>query len=338
MSSNTTSEHSPATSVAALRWAVVGAGSIGCRHLRNLHALGANGLMAIRRQPTGLEQDLSCVTVSTRLQAAHDDRSAAIICTPSVRHTDDAVAAIEAGYHVLVEKPLATTLPGARAIREAADAHGRIVMVASCLRFHPVLVRLRHLVSSGVLGDAHWLSVWCGQHLAEWRPSREFRDVYSARRDDGGGVLLDLIHEIDYLHWIWGAVRLTAAIIGTGARLAVDVEETADLMLTLPGGAAVTCHLDYLSRPATRGGRLAAAHGSARWDLLAPSLEVWTAEEGWLPERMPPGWTPNRMYSDELIACAGCILHGAANPSPVADGARALAVALEAGERGAAAG
>jgi len=314
-----------------LQWSVVGAGSIGRRHLRNLRALGVPALTAIRRRLEPLGEDLEDVRVSTMLPAAGDDRAAAVICSPTACHAADAIAAVDAGYHVLIEKPLADTAKGAAAIREAATRRGRVVMVGSCLRFHPVLQQLRSLMASGELGETHWAATWCGQHLAEWRPARDLHDAYSARAADGGGVLLDLIHELDYMQWLWGAIRLTSARVGSGARLGIDAEETADLVMELPGGGVATCHLDYLARPATRGGRLAGEDGSARWDLLTPSLDVWTTSSAsWLAQAMPAAWTPNQMYSDELTALADCVLGVADNASSAVDGERALVLALQA--------
>ena len=271
------------------------------------------------------------MNVSTVLPLAEDDLAAAVICSPTACHAADAIAAIDAGYHLLIEKPIAATTEAAAAIGDAAARRGRVVMVGSCLRFHPVLRQLRSLLASGELGETHWAAIWCGQHLADWRPARDLQDAYSARTADGGGVLLDLIHELDYVQWIWGAVRLTSARVGSGARLGIDAEETADLVMQLPGGGVATCHLDYLARPAIRGGRLAGEQGSARWDLLAPSLDVWSGRSSsWQAQPMPAAWAMNQMYCDELSAFAGCVLGVAHNPSSAADGERALALALQA--------
>lgn len=324
-----------AASVCALEWTVVGAGSIGRRHLRNLRALGAASAGVLRRSDEPLTGDLSGVRVHTELPAAGGDRSAAVICTPTGNHAGDAAAAMAAGYHVLIEKPLASTLDGAAVIRDAASHHGKLVMVASCLRFHPIVQELKRSVVSGALGDIHWMALWCGQHLAEWRPQRRMDEAYSARRADGGGVLLDLIHEIDYLHWICGDAEVTSASVGSGARLGIDAEDTADLLLKLAGGGVATCHLDYLARPAMRGGRLAAAGGRACWDLIVPTLDLWTeARPVWHRSTVPDGWSIDRMYGDELIAFADYVLGETENPSPLGEAERALRTALDARQAG----
>lgn len=321
-------------SIRAVHWTVVGAGSIGRRHLTNLRALGAPAPTVVRREAAPLDGDLADVPVVTRLEPAAHDRSAVIICTPTAQHAEDTTTALAAGYHVLLEKPIAATAADATTILDAETQSGRVVMIASCLRFHPVVQQVRQLVQSGELGPVHWAAIWCGQHLADWQPGRDYRHTYRARLADGGGVLLDLIHEIDYLHWIWGDAALVAAHLGDGQRLDIQADETADLVLRLSGAGLATCHLDYLMRPITRGGRLAALHGSARWDLIDQTFELWRdTDPCWRAVPMPAGWMVNQMYCDEIAAFADCVVLGAANPSPTADGARALATAMSARAR-----
>jgi predicted dehydrogenase len=317
--------------VPALRWLVIGAGSIGRRHLRNLLALGARP-SALRRGALPLDDELADVPVTDRLpSAAGGAPGVAVICTPSALHIRDALAAVREGWHVLIEKPLGSSLDGMAELEAEVGRRHAVAMVASCLRFHPVVQAVAELLRTGAVGDVLHVDVWCGQDLREWRPGRDVRDGYSADPALGGGVLLDLIHEIDYLHWWLGAGTVEQAHLVRRGPLALDVEESADLVLTFGGGTVGSCHLDYWARPAVRGGRLLGAGGSLRWDLLAPSLEVWTdAAPAWAAVPMPPRWEPNELYLDELRHLADCVLAGAPTLSPLADGARAVATVLAA--------
>jgi predicted dehydrogenase len=325
------SDFPQAASVTDLRWVVIGAGSIGRRHLRNLVQLGARDVTAVRREPRPFDGDLSRVAATAELPPARDDgRSIAVVCSPTVHHARDGAAALRAGYHVLVEKPVSPAFDGVEVLRQAAEAAGRHVMVGSCLRFHPALCALRAAVQAGRFGRVHWTAVWCGQHLADWRPNRDYRETYSASRAQGGGVLLDLIHEIDYLHWIFGHAELAWASAGDGGGLGIDVEETADLAMRFEAGPLAHVHLDALARPAVRGGVLAGDRGAARWDLLSPSLEVQEVDcLAPRPVVLPANWDLNQMYVDELIAFAS-VVDGSANPSPLDDGEQALRTALDA--------
>ena len=104
----------------------------------------------------------------------------------------------------MIEKPLADRLEGTDALAtEARDQH-RKVQIAYNLRFHPGLLKLRDLIQTGELGRVFWVRAEAGQYLPDWRPSQDYRQSYTARRDLGGGILLDGSHEIDYLMWLLG--------------------------------------------------------------------------------------------------------------------------------------
>jgi predicted dehydrogenase len=314
-----------------MRWVVIGAGSIGRRHLRNLIARGERDLVAVRRETGALDEDLHDVRVVRSLAEARSADAIAIVCTPTARHLDDALAALGAGYHVLVEKPLADAVDRVDELRTAARSAGRTVGVAHCFRFHGLLQLIRRELSSGRIGRPQTAKVWCGQHLADWRPGRDYRETYSARREDGGGVLLDLVHELDYSDWLFGpATDVSAEVRNTGT-LDIDVEDVADVVLRADGGAVVSCHLDYLARPATRGGRAVGERGTIAWDLIGGTAEVNDGHAS-EPLRLPAGWDREDMYRDELTAFADAVSGGAPFPVGIDAGARAVRIALAARE------
>lgn len=322
-----------------LRWIVVGAGSIGRRHLRNLRAHGYADVVAVRRGAAKLDGDLADVPVRATIEEARGGGPAvAIVCTPTALHLDAAIAAARLGCHVLVEKPLAHELTRIDDLRAALERAGTRGGVAHMLRWHPAVRAVRERLAGGDLGRPLHAAVWCGQHLADWHPGTDHRASYSAKRALGGGVVLDLIHEIDELHWLFGRpCRVSARTVATGS-LGIETEDVADLILEFPGGPLATCHLDYLARPAVRGGIVTCERGSLRWDLLRPSVEVARGDR-WTAVPMPDGWQRNDMYLDELRAFAAHVTDGAPFDSGIDDGALAVATALaarRAGEGGAA--
>ena len=313
-----------------LRWIVIGAGSIGRRHLRNLRGLGERDVVAVRRDGAPLDGDLADVPVRRTIEAARGSGPAvAIVCTPTALHLDAAIEAATLGCHVLVEKPLSSDLDRVDELRTALRRAGTRGGVAHMLRWHPAVRAVRERVASGELGRALHAAVWCGQHLADWRPGTDHRASYSADPAQGGGVVLDLLHEIDQLHWLFGRpCRVTARTVATGA-LGIAAEDVADLILEFPAGPVATCHLDYLARPAVRGGHAIFERGAMRWDLLRPSVRV-AEGDGRTEVPMPAGWERNDMYLDELRAFAAHVVRGAPFECGIDDGALAVATAVAA--------
>jgi predicted dehydrogenase len=145
---------------------------------------------------------------------------AAVIGTPNALHAEQAVAFLEAGKHVLVEKPMARTLAEADAMVAAARGSSAWLMVAHCFRFHPDVRALRARVEAGELGEIVKTRGY-GAH-ARWGPSGWFTDPELA----GGGALLDMgVHAIDTTRYLLGdpePVRVCATIGTRYGGYAVD--------------------------------------------------------------------------------------------------------------------
>ena len=142
------------------------------------------------------------VTTDWRVLAADPEVDAAVIGTPNALHAAQAIAFLEAGKHVLVEKPMAPTLAEADAMVAAARGAGAWLMVAHCWRFHPDVRALRARVEAGELGTIVKTRGYGGH--ARWGPSGWFTDPALA----GGGALLDMgVHAIDTTRYLLGDPR-----------------------------------------------------------------------------------------------------------------------------------
>jgi predicted dehydrogenase len=245
-----------------VRVAVLGQGSIGRRH-------------------TGILRDLGC-DVATYDPAADssapseaealDGAAAAVVASPSSEHERQALAAIAAGVPVLVEKPLALNAQGAQRVQRAAAESGVAVDVAMNLRHHPGVRGV-----SAALGDIGRIvraSAWCGSWLPGWRPGTDYRASYSARRELGGGVLLDAIHEIDYVLWLLGPSRRAAGMTAHASSLDLDVEDVAQIHVEHESGALSSIALDYLDREYHRGCRVVGEEGTIDWDWSRGTVRV----------------------------------------------------------------
>lgn len=203
-----------------------------------------------------------------------DGPLAMIIATDTRRHVADALEALERGASVLVEKPLAVDAGAARALLAVADAHAR-VFVGCVLRFQRALRAFTAWLPE--IGAVHAVRIECQTHLPDWRPGRDHRAGYSARADEGG-VLRDLIHEIDYATWIFGTPTRVRGQLSTTGRLGIQAEEGADLQWAAPSGPVVSMRLDYLTRPGRRTMVADGALGSLSWDGIAQRVQLTLAD------------------------------------------------------------
>jgi len=304
--------------------AVLGTGSIGTQHLAALRRIDGVEPIAIPLRPER-RQALTAGGYRTApdLEAAlRLGTELAVIATDSGRHLDDGLAALGRGLDLLVEKPLAPTAADAARLARAAERAGRRLFVGCVLRCSESLALFRKQLPR--VGALHAVRIECQSYLPAWRPDRPYRESYSARAGEGG-VLLDVIHEIDYAGWIFGWPAAVQARLCNLGRLGIEAEEAADLAWATPDGCAVSMHLDYLTRPPRRSMRAAGEFGVVDWDGLAGTVTLALADE---PETVlrSAQTRQDALFAQDLAFITACRHAGASDLATGSDGVRALAV------------
>jgi predicted dehydrogenase len=247
---------------------VIGAGSIGARHARNLAAAGAD--VSITDVDADRAAALALPVVPYSLSHL-GEFAGIVVASPTSAHAEQASAAVAAGVPVLVEKPLALSLDQAGSL-----ATSPAVMVGYNLRFHEPIRTLRALTTAGRAGTIRTARFWFGSYLPDWRPAADYRATYSARRELGGGVLLDAIHELDLAVWWFGPdLKVVAAAIDRLGSLDIDVEDSVHALLHAEDPAVtVEVSLDYLSRRYRRGIELVGDMATLRLDWARGVIEI----------------------------------------------------------------
>lgn len=257
---------------------VVGAGSIGRRHISNLKKLGLSKLAACDPHPERLEYvakefQVECFpTIEVGLDEFQAD--AVLVCSPPSCHVAQAMQALQAGAHVFIEKPLSDRMDGVEALQIEAVKHRAVVQVGYNLRFHPAIQKLKELVDARAVGKILWAHLEAGSYLPDWRPWQDYRKSYTARRELGGGILLDGSHEIDYMTWLFGAPQELACMADHVSELEVNVEDCATILMRFADGTRADVHLDFIQRSYSRYCSLVGQQGKVHWDLLSNSVQV----------------------------------------------------------------
>jgi predicted dehydrogenase len=197
-----------------------------------------------------------------------------LVCTPPSSHVALARRALEAGAHVFVEKPLANDTAEVPALLDLAERSDRVLAVGFNLRFLPSLRRVKALIDSGRVGKIFAARAAFGFYLPEWRPGRDYRDNYATRSAEGGGVLLDLIHEFDYLGWMFGEAAEVFCTAGHLSPLAGDTEDLAEVTVRFACGVLAQVHLDYLRRAYRRDLEIIGDTGVITWDYRTRAVQV----------------------------------------------------------------
>jgi predicted dehydrogenase len=202
-------------------------------------------------------------------------------------------------------------------------------MVGYNLRFCRPLQVMRQALVEGRIGRPLALRAEAGQYLPEWRPGKDYRQCVSARRDLGGGAVLELSHELDYVRWLVGEVKTVCAQVGHLSDLELDVEDTAEIILQFCNGAIGSVHLDMVQRPATRTCRIVGTEGTLAWDGMSHRVQLFSAAaDRWSDLHPAEAIDRNEMYLAELRHFFGCV-RGKGKPIVSGnEGRRVLEIAL----------
>lgn len=275
---------------------VVGCGSIGERHARCFQKTGRSVVSicdprAERRSRLVTEYGFESAfpTLEAALEEAWD---VAVIATPAPLHVTQAAALVSRGASALIEKPLSTSLDGIDALQQLAGRRGLAVGVAYVFRGHPAVREVHRRVRSGEIGPLRLVTAIGGQHFPTYRP--DYRDIYYARRETGGGVIQDtLTHLADLVQVVGGRFVHVQSDWDRQSLQGVEVEDTANVLARLrgPGGESVmaTFSCNQFQAPNETRIDFHGDDGSLRIDLTG---HRWAALR-----RGEPGWR----WSDTLI-------------------------------------
>ena len=326
-----------------------GLGGIGQRHLRNLRQLLGDELQVHAYRVRGqriklrdnltvdegadLERDYAIVVHHDLAEALAEKPAAALICNPNSLHVPVALECVRAGVPVFMEKPLASDLAGIDQLLAEVEQRRLPFHVGYNFRFHPGLQRLKALLESGFFGRLLSVRSEIGEYLPNWHRYEDYRQMYAARADQGGGVVLSQIHEMDLIYWFFGLPRSIVTHGGQLSHLEIDVEDTASSLMRCDnamGSFPILLHQDYLQRPPVRCFKIVGDAGYAEIDLLANRLRVYGAEGELSEENDFPGFVRNDMFLAQARHFLDCV-NGSATPQvSLHDGLQSLRLALAA--------
>jgi predicted dehydrogenase len=226
---------------------IIGLGGVGQRHLRNiLEVCPDTEFLSVRKRGRNYEilDDLT-IDESVDIMEKYKIRNfqnideaieakpdIAVVATPSASHTTICTALLEKGIKVLVEKPAATTSFDYNSLAGLGNLNN--LYVVHQLRYHSCFIKLKEILESGTMGKVNGVEVSVRSHMPSWHQYENYEDLYAAKEDQGGGVILTEIHEIDLLCFLFGAAEVKYA------------QESNILNLQVEDTIVSVCEFDYL--------------------------------------------------------------------------------------------
>ena len=234
--------------------AFVGLGSIARRHIKNVcgHVASCGNTYTLDLYRSSLERPLE-EEIKPFISAIYPyakevvrDYDMVFVTNPTSFHLDAALKFRPHTKALFIEKPVFDGFQVGGNVIKLLD---EIPSYVACpLRYNPVLQYVKHNIDPAVVFSVRAMS---SSYLPDWRPGQDYRQTYSAHADLGGGVDIDLIHEWDYLTWLFGMPTACQSLVGKYSNLEIDSNDTA-LYIATNQRLSFELHLDYFGRKAQR--------------------------------------------------------------------------------------
>lgn len=246
---------------------IIGGGSIGQRHSKNLNDLGVSTRIVDIDEINNIDNILS------------EGFDMGFVCTPNINHIEHCIKLAQYNLPIFCEKPFYTNNEKIDELLNIINSKKLNTMVGCNLRFTPEI--------QNIDPKTKYISVYFGYNLKKWRPNTNHLNSYSANNHLGGGVLLDAIHELDYLYHRFGKIRNISYTKNKITDITNDTEDLVTGRITFENGTLADFTLNYLSEEYQR-----------YYDIL---------EDGVLKRKHIN--ISNQMYIDEVTYFIDCIKH-----------------------------
>ncbi len=250
---------------------IIGLGSIANRHINTLHNLLREDVQfyALRSSKFSLPKDT--IENIYSLDELKIDPDFIIISNPTILHEETIIECLKFEKPLFIEKPSLHSLKNAAKIADEIKQKNILTYVGCNLRFHPALNFIKKLIATSNISKINEVNVYCGSYLPEWRPQLDFRKNYSANVEMGGGVHLDLIHELDYVYWMLGCPINVQRTFRHNSHLKISAIDYANYLLDYKDYMA-NIILNYYRRDAKRSLEIICEDATYQVDLLLEAV------------------------------------------------------------------
>ncbi len=310
---------------------IQGAGSAGARHLRiakNLFPRAEIGIITKRARPESVvEKNLNFISIEDALKFKPD---IAVVSGAASSRMEICTQLANSGVHLLIEKPISNTTKGVADLIEICQAKKLVLAVGYNLRFNASLIAFRESLNSQVIGKPLLVNCEVGQFLPSWRENIDYRESVSSKQELGGGVLLELSHEIDYLNWIFGKINWVRATVMKQSTLEIDVEDSAFLTLGIENennpNLVANLSMDFIRHDFKRSCVVVGEKGTLKWDGISQEVSLLLKGENLWKLLSKTNKSANDSYINEWNDFVSCIDSGNRPRASGIDGLDALVV------------
>jgi len=270
----------------------IGLGSIGQRHLRNILKKYKDAeIFALRKLKRNFELDNNNKIIGNNLIEKYGIREISrineikkfnidtvFINSPSSMHLDNLAYFIKEKMNIFIEKPLSDKIEKAKIFLPKIKKNPNLkIMIGHQLRFNKCLIKIKSILKNNELGKICGANIYHGENLNNFHTYENYKKIYAAKKNLGGGVVLSQIHEIDYMTYLFGHPYSVYARGGKTSNLKIDVEDYVNVIFDFRDKNnifSISMTLDYLQNPKKRELFITGTKGSLHWDYYNDIINI----------------------------------------------------------------
>ena len=309
---------------------VVGYGSIGKRHTHNLMKLKNVEILLCTKSKDAKKLTKHGIKIFKSLnESLLEKPDIGIICNETSLHVKTAITLAKHDCHLFIEKPLSNSLKDLKLLYSLIKKKKLITMIGCDMRFHKCIKKIKEILENGNLGKIIYAKAENGSYLPDWHPWEDYRTSYASKKNLGGGVVLTLIHEIDYFYWFFGIAREVSSVTGKFSDLELSVEDFATMIFRFKNNVIGEIHLDYFQQPEFRNCKIVGTKGTIYWDSTTNELRQYSNQtKKWNTKFRYRNYDRNSQFVDELKHFLNCVKNQSKTINPIDDALDTLKIAL----------
>ena len=309
---------------------IIGFGSIAKRHINNLiHNINCEIIVYSRRKNIRFLDHKKIKVLNSLEKCLLEKPDVAFITNETVFHIPMAIRMAKSGLDLFIEKPLSNSTNGIKTLQKIVKQKKLVTQMGCNLRFHKCIIKIRQLINQKKIGKVISIQSENGSYLPDWHPHEDYRKGYASDRQLGGGIILTMIHDIDYLYWIFGNPKSIFSVSGKFSDLDISAEDYCSSIIEFKNNIMAELHLDFFQRPEFRGCKIKGTKGVIYWNSDKNEIRLFkNRKKVWEVVLALKKFQRNEMYIDEIIHFLKCVKNRKQTINNLNEGIKTMKIAL----------
>ena len=309
---------------------IIGFGSIAKRHINNLiHNINCEIIVYSRRKNIRFLDHKKIMVLNSLEKCLLEKPDVALITNETAFHIPMAIKMAKSGLDLFIEKPLSNSTNGIKTLQKIVKQKKLVTQMGCNLRFHKCIIKIRRLINQKKIGKVISIQSENGSYLPDWHPHEDYRKGYASDRQLGGGIILTMIHDIDYLYWIFGNPKSIFSVSGKFSDLDISAEDYCSSIIEFKNNITAELHLDFFQRPEFRGCKIKGTKGVIYWNSDKNEIRLFkNRKKVWEVVLALKKFQRNEMYIDEIIHFLKCVKNRKQTINNLDEGIKTMKIAL----------